>query len=246
MGLELIYEVFSNRMAGSPEQAARDHFHVIILQHGFVMVADRGTEHTGLIGTKFIDPNVGMHLAGLIRLRFGQRYRVWVNGFDVIELTLRSRPIFHALQDFVLIIDYFDFKGVLGAVPRRVNAAELPPLFGGWPRTVAVHGAVNQKSGNSIEMGLENAVNIIDISDVCETFIVDDYIVAVGPMRVFVEFEQGIARFGTLVKDRPFDWQLALQVDGSGNDLSLLVVIMATTSGHEERPDRSGLCQSSA
>ena len=58
--------IFSDRLTGCPQQTAGDHLHILILQHRFVVMPDRGGKYASLVGAEFIDPDVGMHLTGLV------------------------------------------------------------------------------------------------------------------------------------------------------------------------------------
>ena len=52
------------QLAGSPEQTAGDKIEVSGLQHGFVVVADGGSEDTTLFFAVFVHPDTDMLLFG--------------------------------------------------------------------------------------------------------------------------------------------------------------------------------------
>ena len=123
------------------------------------------------------------------------------------------------------------FEGVLRAMSRRVGAAELPPFFFGWPCSVGVHRAVDEHGRHAVEMRLKDVVDVINLSDIREAFVVDDDIVSLCPLRILVEIKQDVTRRHALVEDGPLHLEGGMHVDHGWNQLSLSIVVMTAATG---------------
>lgn len=53
--------VFNNWLTRCPKKSASYHRHVIRVEHGFIVMADRSPKNPCLVGSVCIDPNISMH-----------------------------------------------------------------------------------------------------------------------------------------------------------------------------------------
>jgi hypothetical protein len=89
-------------------------------------------------------------------------------------------------------------------------------------------------------VGCEDPIDIGGVRDAGEAVVVDDDVVAVGPIGGFKEGDAGIALPCPLEADDPLDGTHDSLADAAGKDLLPDWVFVGTTSGDQQGADRRG------
>jgi hypothetical protein len=89
-------------------------------------------------------------------------------------------------------------------------------------------------------VGCEDPIDIGGVRDAGEAVVVDDDVVAVGPIGGFKEGDAGVALPSPLEADDPLDGTHDSLADAAGKDLLPDRVFVGTTSGDQQGADRRG------
>jgi hypothetical protein len=89
-------------------------------------------------------------------------------------------------------------------------------------------------------VGCEDTIDVGGVRDAGEAVVVDDDVVAVGPIGGFKEGDAGVALPCPLEADDPLDGTHDSLADAAGKDLLPDRVFVGTTSGDQQGADRRG------
>ena len=153
----------------------------------------------------------------------------------VVELLLDRGPVFEGLGDRVLFIDKVDRDGLLGTVGIRLQAEVFEPLLG--PVAEAVHRTVEVDRGHGL-VNIEDALHHGQVLVACCAFIVDDEVVAFGPVVLSVDRQGRFDR--PVIRPPDVDADIGTLGDAFGQHLLLAGVVVTATSRDEEDPERLG------
>ena len=191
-------------------------------------------EHLGL--AVLIRPSHGVILAIALAFRGRQRLGRRPDLINNVQLILRCHPVVrHALQDRVFRGNLLHRVAALVIVPATCDSEKLSPLIN-LSSTVCVHRAVDHHRRHTGLVHLGDLANVRLIGRVREAFVVHHYIVALGPTRIVVQRDLRPCAAAALVDHLPI--HLGLLGHPSDECLGLIFVVMATTAGHEQCPDR--------
>ena len=225
-------EVLIGAASGGPQQTAGQHVEVDGFRHGFAVVSDGCGEDFG--AAVVIGPDADLGFVVVLASGGGE----WCGGIEdscsVVEFAFRNHEAFpESCHDGVFGLQIVDGVGVVGAVSGRLNSAEFEPAV--ITDAVTVHGAVDEDGGDTLPVWTQDAIDKVRVFHVSETFVVDDDVEAVGPVRVVVERDFGIGGGTSLVHDGPDD--VGASGDTAGQDQFLSVVFVAAATGDQQGAD---------
>ena len=232
-------EEIRRELVTGPEQATRDEIEVTRISDCLGVVADGRAETAGT--GFFVRPGDDvfdvLRAAVLVFDRLlAHRERMSIEEVHVvIQLLFDRGPIRERLRDRVLFIDKGDRDGLLRAVRVRLQAEALEPAI--LARAEAVHRAVKLDAGDCL-VGVEDASERLLVVHARRALVVDDDVVALGPVGFLIQRQWRVGSFVVGPNDIHLDIGAAL--DAFGNDLVLLGVVMATATGDEKGAQRLG------
>ena len=118
------------------------------------------------------------------------------------------------------------------------DAEQFAPLvrFG---VAIAVHRAVDDRCGDAgVAVGLGDVFDPIDIGHATETFVVNDNVVCLGPIFLFVDRNLDVTIGAALVFDVEGD--VGPGGNALGDDAGLVAVVVAAAAGDDQRAERFG------
>ena len=181
---------------------------------------------------KIVNPDDGLDFAGAFACGGGERSGAGPDFFDDVEFVLGRGPIFgKVFHDGMILGD--DFDGVFGLVLVMLagDAEEFAPVID-LSGAVGVHGAVDDHGGFTGFVGVGDAADVIVVGGVSEAFIVNDDVVWLGPIFIFVELDLGAGAGAAFVDDGEFD--VSDLGDGFGQGFGLELVVVAAAASDDE------------
>ena len=193
-----------------------------------------GAEDAGAVIV--VHPDDGLLLAGAFAGGGGEWSGFWPGFFNDVKLVHGRDPVFgKAFHDGMIFGD--DFDGVFGLVfvVLAGDAEEFAPVidFGG---AVGVHGAVNDHRRFAGFVGGGDAADVIFVGGIREAFIVDDHVVWLGPIGVFVEIDLGAGAGAAFIDDGEF--HIGDFGDAGGQGFRLKFIIVTAAAGDDEALER--------
>jgi len=180
-----------------------------------------------------VRPENGVFL--FVHFAFGGREYggVGPNLFDDIKFVHGGGVAFRdRLHDRVILFDDGHWVSALMVVFAACDTQEFSPIIdlGG---AVGVHCAVDDDGVHPFIVRFGNAADVGFVVCVREAFVVNDDIMALEPLRIFVEVNHGLGPFAPLIDDDPVDWDtffLGCQLHG----FALEFVIMAAAARYQQ------------
>ena len=198
------FQICLVELVARPEQAVGDELQVARVGNGLVVVAEGGAEDARL--AVLINPRDdrldGLLAAVLLleQLLAAHQRRGGGEDFDVVvKLLLNGRPLGQAAHDGMVLRQRGELNRLLRAVAGGLETEEVKPQRVG--RTghdgladvadaVAVHRAVEVHGGDAGAVRGKDVVHVGDILHVGGALVVDDDVVALGPVRLLIRRER--------------------------------------------------------
>ena len=180
-----------------------------------------------------------MILLGVLAIRLAKPLGVGPDFLDLVQLALRGFPLgWEGFHDGMLGREVFDRDSAMPLVAVGGDAEQFAPLvrFG---VAIAVHRAVDDRCGDAgVAVGLGDVFDPIDIGHATETFVVNDNVVCLGPIFLFVDRNLDVTIGAALVFDVEGD--VGPGGNALGDDAGLLAVVVAAAAGDDQCTERFG------
>ena len=133
------------------------------------------------------------------------------------------------LHDRMLCVAIEHLVRIVGTMPSRGDSTELEPLIG----TVAVtmHCAMNDHGRDTTLMGFQDPLRPCGIVHGSKTLIVNNDVIPLRPLRIFVQRNLGIGRRPTLLNDR--DRNVCACLESLFDQLFLRGIVVAAPAGDQ-------------
>ena len=198
-------------------------------------MADSGTEHASL--PVLVGPDTGLGFLGHAVVAIGQHLG-GENPLYVVELAFGRRPTLRKiLQNGMrfLTLGLGNRDLALGAVPLGVYAEKLRPsvfltIFRFYVPVIGVHGAVQGDGGLASLVDSGQGIDELGVAFIGEAMVPHDEVGLVGP-ALFAEVRLALL-FVHLEKDFPLHLQALTHA--LANDILLILVIVAATTGYDQ------------
>ena len=245
-------EVSRVQLVARPEQSARDEVEVTRVGDGVVVVADGAAEDAGVAilvypGDDRLDGALGAVLL-LEQLLAAHERRGGGEDFDVVvKLLADGGPLGLALHDGMVLRERGELNRLLRAVAGGLKAEEVEPQRVG--RTghdgladvadaVAVHRAVEVHGGDAGAVRGEDVVHVGHVLHVGAALVVDDDVVALGPIGLCVGREGGLRAAVEGMNRVHLDMRAGFEA--LLEDEMLHGVVVAAAAGEEQHAERLG------
>ena len=228
---------FFGELVAGPEDAACEEVEVNILLHGLVVMTERGAKHTSLaVG---VCPDAEVILLGVFAISLAKPLGVGPDFLDLVQFALRGFPLGReGFHDGVLGREVFDRDSAVPLVAVGGNAEQFAPLVR-LGVAVAVHRTVDDRRGDAgVAVCLGDILDPVDIGHAAETFVVNDDVVRLGPVLLFVDGNLYVSVGTALVFDVEGD--VRSSGDTLGDDAGLVAVVVAAAAGDDQRAERFG------
>lgn len=195
-----------------------------------------GAEHPRL--TVPAGPENGVRFTRFFTGGCCQDFRFRPNVLDDVQLVpgrnvIRREP----LHDWVIFCDHFYRVFRLVIVPAARHAQELAPVVN-LCGSVRVHGAMDYDRVNASLVCFGDLTDVLGIGRIGEALVVNDHVIALGPVRVVVETDHRRRARSTLVHNGPIDDDVSF-LRSRDELIRLERVIVATSRGHDHDAERS-------
>ena len=231
-------EVGFVEISGGPEEAAGDEVEVAGVFDGEGVVADGGGEGGGaLFGVGPGDDGGGfdVFVAAFVFLD-AEGEGFGVEEVDVVvEFFFAGDPVFEGGIDGVVFVGEFDGDGFLGAVGGGLEAEVFEPEVVALAE--GVHGAVEVDGGDGF-VGVEDVFEDVGVFVRGGAFVVDDDVVAFGPVGVFEDGEGRVGGFVASPDD--IDADVGTFLDAFVEGFVLADVVVTAATGDEEGFEGAG------
>ena len=154
-------------------------------------------------------------------------------GFLFSHWFLRTTKTLH---DRMLGRDERDVDRLLWPVSGRLQPDELEPIVG--PRPVAVHRAVQVDRRNTVLVGVQDVPDIRLLRHIGRAFVVNDHVVALGPVGIVVDVEPRLGALVGRVDDRHLGHHA--RFDPAFEDVLLLRIVVTAASQNQQCLQRLG------
>ena len=99
-----------------------------------------------------------------------------------------------------------------------------------------MHGAVKVYGRESVAVGVDDVSNVGSIGDARGAFVMDNDVVVLGPLRILVDFEDGLDGLGFVIGH--FNGYVEAGFEAFLQNFLLVSVVVAATASDDEDADR--------
>ena len=179
-----------------------------------------------------VDPDNGMGFSVAFADGGGEGFRAGPEFVDDVEFVGRGGPDFREVfHDRMRGVGGFD--GILRhmIVATAGDPEEFAPVVNGR-FAVGVHCAMDDHGGRAAFVAFGDAADVFSIFGIGKAFVVDDDVVAFGPIEVFIKVDLGGGAGARILKDGPL--HVRDFADGLGDRLGLESVVVAAAAGDDQ------------
>jgi hypothetical protein len=230
-GLAIVVEFIDG-----PKQSACDEVEINLVLHGFIVMPQGGSENPGF--AIVVRPNTNVVFLGILSVSLSQGSGVGPDFFNLVKFAIGSFPgAGKSFHDGMIWLEVFDFNRAMAFVADGSHAQKFAPFVGaGVAETV--HGAVNHHSGQTFLMDFSDGIDEVGVAHISEAFIMNNDIVAISPMRGFKSIDFNVGAGPAL--EHVIELDPGSRADPLGENSDLIGIIMAASTGDDQRPDRGG------